>query len=101
MSSFADINFLGVKNCLPPNCFTGQVQVSFIMCSGALPIRVNLARQKREVLVEKHKNTGKLLMPVDLRSVCWFLYHIQVRIESNVPALCLSSLGNPSDSQAF
>jgi len=26
-------------------------------------------RRKREVLVEKHKNTGKLLMPLDLRSV--------------------------------
>ena len=31
-----DFNFLGVKNCLPPNCCTGQVQVLMTICSGTV-----------------------------------------------------------------
>ena len=39
---------------------------------------LNLARRKREVLVEEHKMTGKLLMPIDLRSVCSLIHDIQL-----------------------
>jgi len=42
-------------------------EVSKIVCHPI--VAQDKYRVKREVLVEKHKNTGKLLMPLDLRSI--------------------------------
>ena len=71
------LNILGVKNGLPTNYSTGALQVYFgaeVAHQGTVSILQHiylliLTRRKREALVEKHKGTGKLLLPGDLRSV--------------------------------